>query len=83
MYNFATESGKRKIRGTEGTINEATLIRDFFGSIEVLKYSFTSVPLCLSHVDGSVNSNPKSNFLNYVDLQLVSIPQSSIDCACN
>ena len=91
IHSFATESGKRKIWGAEGKIIEATLIRDLFGSIlclsmqqkidmaEVLKYPLTPVPLCLSHVDGSVNSTPKSNLLNYIDSQFVTVPPSSID----
>ena len=46
---------------------------------EVLKYPLRPVPLCLIHVDGSVNSTPKSNLLNYVDSQFVTVPPSSID----
>ena len=50
MHSFATDSGEQKIRGAEGKIIEAPLIRDLFGSIlclsmqqkvdmvEVLKY---------------------------------------------
>ena len=64
IHSFAAESGKRKIRGAEGKIIEATFVRYLFGSIlclsmqqkidraEVLKYQITPVPLCLSHVDG-------------------------------
>ena len=44
---------------------------------EVLKYPLTTVPLCLSHVDGSVNSTNKSNLLNYIDSQFVTVPQIS------
>ena len=33
IHNFTTESAKRKIRGAEGKIIEATLIREFLGSI--------------------------------------------------
>ena len=97
------ESGKRKTWGAEGKIIVATLIRDLFGSIlclsmqqkiapaEALKYPVTLVPLCVSHLDGSVNSTPKSNLLNHIDSQFVSVPSSSIDttiinaaffCAC-
>ena len=47
--------------------------------VEVLKYPLTSVPLCLSHVKGSVNSTPKSNLLNYIDSQFVTVPPPSID----
>ena len=46
---------------------------------EVLKYPLTAVPLCLSHVHGSVNSTPKWNLLNYIDSQFVTVPPSSID----
>ena len=72
-------------------IIEATLIRDWFGSImclsmqlkidmaEVLKHPLTPVLVCLSHVDSSVNSTPKSNLLNYIDSQFVTVPSSSID----
>ena len=89
IHSFAAESGKRKTRGAEGKFIEATLIRDLFGSIlclsvqqkidmsEVLKYPLTPVPLCLSHVDGSVNSYPKSNLLDHVDSQFVTAPPSS------
>ena len=67
IHSFAAGSGKRKIRGAEGKIIEETFVRYLFGSIlclsmqqkidraEVLKYPLTPVPLCLSHVDGSVN----------------------------
>ena len=89
-HSFPTESGKRKIWGAEAII-EASLIRDLFGSIlclsmqqkrdmaEVLKYLLTLVPLYLSHVDGSVNSTPKSNLLSYINSQFVAVPPSSID----
>ena len=46
---------------------------------EVLKYSLTPVLLCLSHVDGTVNSVLKSNLLNYIDSQFVTVPPASID----
>ena len=58
---------------------------------EVLKCLLTLVLLCLSHVDGSVNSTPKSNLLSYINSQFVAVPPSSIDttiidaaffCAC-
>ena len=82
IYGFATESGKRKIWGVKGKIIEAILIRDLFDLIlclsiqqeidmaEVLKYLLTPVPLCLSHVCGSVNLTPKLNLLNYIDSQV-------------
>ena len=46
---------------------------------EVLTYPLTLVSFCWSHIDGSVNSAPKSNFLNYIDLQFVTVPPSSVD----
>ena len=46
---------------------------------EVLKYPLTGVPLCLSHVHGSVNSTLKSNLLHYTDSEFVTVPPSSID----
>ena len=79
IHNFATESAKHKVREAEGKITEATMIRDLFGSMlrlsmqqkvdmaDVLKYPLTPVSLCLRHIDGSVNSNPKSNLQNYID----------------
>ena len=91
IHCSAAESGKRKIRGAEGKIIEATLIKDLFGSIlclsmqqkidiaEILKYPLKLVPLCLSHVDDSINSAPKSILLNYIDSQFVTVPPSSID----
>ena len=69
IYNFATESEKWKIQGTEGKITEATLIRELLGSIlclsmqqkidmtEVLKYPLTPVLLCLSHAGNSLNNS--------------------------
>ena len=86
IYSFVTDSGKQNVREAEGKIIEAILIIDLFGSIlcfsmqqkidmvEVLKYLLTPVPLCLSHVDGSVNSTPKSNLLNYIHSQFVTVP---------
>ena len=47
--------------------------------VEVLNYPLTPAPLCLSHVDGSVDSTPKSNLLNYIDKQFVTVSPSSID----
>ena len=99
-HNWVRE--KKDLRSWKEII-EASLIRDFFGSIlclsmqqkrdmaEVLKYLLTLVPLYLSHVDGSVNSTPKSNLLSYINSQFVAVPPSSIDitiiaaaffCAC-
>ena len=46
---------------------------------EVLKYLLTPVPLYLSHVDGSVNSTSKSNLLNYIDSQIVTVSPSLIN----
>ena len=46
---------------------------------EVLNYPLKPVLLCLSHVDGSINSIPKSNLLNYIDSQFVTVPPSSVD----
>ena len=43
---------------------------------EVLNYPLKPVLLCLSHVDGSINSIPKSNLLNYIDSQFVTVPPS-------
>ena len=86
IYSFVTDSGKQNVWEAEGKIIEAILIIDLFGSIlcfsmqqkidmvEVLKYLLTPVPLCLSHVDGSVNSTPKSNLLNYIHSQFVTVP---------
>ena len=67
IYSFATQSEKRKIGVAEGEIVEATLVKDLFGLIlclsvqqkiniaEFLKSPFTSAPLCLIHIDGSVS----------------------------
>ena len=64
------------------------MIRDLFGSIlylsmqqkiditQVLKYPLTPVLLCLSQVNGAINSTPKSNLLNYIDSQFVTVPPS-------
>ena len=46
---------------------------------EVLKYVLAPALLCLSHVNGSVNSTPKSYLLNYINLQFVTVPPSSTD----
>ena len=54
-------------------------VQQKIGMAEVLRYPLTPVSLCLSHVDGSANSTPKSNLLNYIDLQFVAVPPSSID----
>ena len=42
-------------------------------------HPLTLVTLCLSHVDGSVNSTPKLNLLNYINSQFVIVPPLSID----
>ena len=52
------------------------------GMAEVLKYPSTSVPFCLNHVDGSANSTPKSNLLNYIDLQFVIGPENKKNYVC-
>ena len=79
------------IQGAKWKIIEATFLRVFFCStlhfsmqqeidmVKVLKYSFTHFPFCLSHVHGSVNSTPKSSFLNYIDSQFVAVPPLSIN----
>ena len=83
--------GNKRFEGLKEKIIEATLTRNLFGSIlclsmqqkidmaEVLKSPLTPVPLCLSHVDGSINSTPKSNLLNYIDSQFVTDPPSLMD----
>ena len=43
---------------------------------QVLKYPLTPVLLCLSQVNGAINSTPKSNLLNYIDSQFVTVPPS-------
>ena len=46
---------------------------------EVLIYSLTPVPLCLSHVNSSLNSTLKSNLITYIDSQFVTVLPSSIN----
>ena len=49
---------------------------------EVLKYPFAPAPLCLNYVNGSVNSTPKPNLLNYIDSQFVIGPENKKNCVC-
>ena len=78
MYTFATEPGKKKVL-KNGKVVSACLIRDLFGSIlnislekkidmgEVLSYPLTSIPLSLSHADGSIHKTPKSAILIHLE----------------
>ena len=43
---------------------------------QVLKYPLTPVLLCLGQVNGAINSTSKSNLLNYIDSQFVTVPPS-------
>ena len=59
-------------------------MRNFQDTFETLKRSFISAfSICmtvhLSHVDGSVNSIPKSNLLNYIDSRFAAVRSSSIN----
>ena len=76
---FATELKKRKITSKDGKIQAVGIVRDVFGcilhlSLEkkldmaiVLQFPLTSVPLPLSHADGTMLSTSKSKLLNQLE----------------
>ena len=82
LNTFASEAGKREIKGRDGKIVAACLVRDVFGNIlyhslqniidmaEVLKYPLTPVPLSLSHVDGTMQKTSKASLMQYLDSQV-------------
>ena len=90
MYTFATESGKKKVK-RDGKVVSACLIRDLLGSIlntslerkigmgEVLSYPLTSIPLSLSHVDGSIHKTSKSETLNHLESKVISAEPKRMD----
>ena len=65
--------------------------RDLFGSIlffalqrnidmgEMLKFPLTPVPICLAHIDGSMQKTPKSSLLKELETQVISETSSNID----
>lgn len=91
LNTFATDGGKNKLKGANGKIIAACLVRDLFGSIlylslerkidmgEVLKYPLTPVPLSLCHVDGTMQKSPKSALMKNLESRIVSEPPVSVD----
>ena len=65
--------------------------RDLFGSIlflalqwkidmvEMLKFPLTPAPLCLPHIDGSMQRPPKSSLLNDLETRVLSEAPSNVD----
>jgi hypothetical protein len=91
VITFASEVGKHKIKGSDGKVVAACLVRDLFGSIlyhsleqkidmaEVLKYPLTPVPLSLSHVNGTMLKSPKVTILKHLESKVTTTPPTSVD----
>ena len=45
----------------------------------VLSYPLTPIPLCFSHIDGTVNATPKATLLNTLEKRNISINSSKVD----
>ena len=45
----------------------------------LLSYPLTSIPLSLSHVDGSIHKTPKSAILNHLESKIVSTQPKGVD----
>ena len=90
MYTFARESEKQKVKKDEKVVS-ACLIRDLFGIIlnisldrkidmeEALSDPLTSIPLSLSHVDGSIHKTSKSETLNHLESKVISAEPKRMD----
>ena len=90
VRTFATQTGKRKMQGSDGKVVASCFVRDLFGtlcySLErkvdmalVLTYPLTPVPLSLCHVDGTMLSTQKSSLLKHLEEKVVTTPPVSVD----
>ena len=46
---------------------------------ETLKFSLRPVPLCLAHIDGSIQKTPKSSLLQEQETRVISEARPNID----
>ena len=90
IHTFATEAGKRSVKGADNKVKAVTMIRDLFGSIlylslqrkidmaVVLQYPLTPVPLSLSHIDGVMLKTPKVTLLKHFESSVQTVPPTVI-----
>ena len=93
LLTFASQAGKHKLKKqTVKWCQPATPAWcQLFGSIlyhslqqnidmaKVLKYPLTTVPLSLSHVDGTMQTTPKATLMNHLESEVTSTPPPSIN----
>eukprot|EP00794_Sanderia_malayensis_P015514 gene15514-17096_t len=91
VSTFATEAGKQRVKGKDGKLVAACLMRDLFGSIlhlsleqnidmaEVMKYPLTPVPLSLSNVDGTMLKTPKSKLMSQLEKRVSTSPPPKVE----
>eukprot|EP00794_Sanderia_malayensis_P002175 gene2175-2471_t len=90
VSTFATEAGKQRVKGKDGKLVAACLMRDLFGSIlhlsleqnidmaEVMKYPLTPVSLSLSNVDGTMLKTPRSKLMSDLEKRVSATPPPKI-----
>lgn len=84
LMTFSCEGVKIKKKGTDNKIVQTRMERDLMGRLlaiavdhkidmnNVLSYPLTPIPLCFSHIDGQINTNPKASFLKCLEQHNVS-----------
>ena len=90
IHSFAKESSTFKLTN-KNKIIEVKMERDLFRSIlflafqrkidtgEMLKFPLTPVPVCLGHIDGSMQKTPKSSLLKELETRVISEALSNTD----
>ena len=58
--------------------DDLIIVNDTHGE-NLLSYPLTSIPLSLSHVDGSIHKTPKSAILNHLESKIVSTQPKGVD----
>ena len=90
IHSFAKESSNFKLTN-KNKIIEVKMEQDLFRSIlflplqrkidigEMLKFPLTPVPLCLAHIDGSMQKTRKSSLLKELETRVISKALSNTD----
>lgn len=92
INTFANDGAKYKKSRADGKVVELKMERDLMGRLlcialenkvdmaEILSYPLTPVPLCLSHLDGSMNKTNKAVLFNELEKKIEHSPPSRVDC---
>ena len=92
VNTFASDGAKYKKSRADGKVIKLKMERDLMGRLlcialenkvdmaEILSYPLTPVPLCFSHLDGSMKKTNKAVLFNELEKKVRSCPPRRIDC---